>query len=244
MRILSVVGIKAYSRYGYDYLKEITLRIANYQEYTIAEKDFKNLYPSDFEDLHLLLLPRLALITSFFPASDKRSFYWLINLWTLCFPVSNNEWKIMRFNEIYKFSDGTLTNIMEALHYRVKEYKVIIRVLRIIHMVVPEHLSDTYVFTMKMEILLEPTSNKLMVVKGTSRTTNNQAFTIKKGMSMPVQMSQAQDGEGIQTDDQRLDLADDLKEAQDHISQSIKSHKKKITTSKDKILREESKTTS
>ncbi|GJW84689.1 hypothetical protein Tco_0157834 [Tanacetum coccineum] len=40
------------------------------------------------------------------------------------FPVSNNEWKIMRFNEIYKFSDGTLTNIMEALDYRVKEYKV------------------------------------------------------------------------------------------------------------------------
>ncbi|GJV41060.1 hypothetical protein Tco_1419500, partial [Tanacetum coccineum] len=40
------------------------------------------------------------------------------------FPVSNNERKIMRFNEIYKFSDGTLTNIMEALDYRVKEYKV------------------------------------------------------------------------------------------------------------------------
>ncbi|GJX55115.1 hypothetical protein Tco_0285012 [Tanacetum coccineum] len=56
MRILSVVRIKAYSRYGYDYLKEITLRRADYQEYTIAEKDFKNLYPSDFEDLNLLLL--------------------------------------------------------------------------------------------------------------------------------------------------------------------------------------------
>ncbi|GJW53349.1 hypothetical protein Tco_0097434, partial [Tanacetum coccineum] len=40
------------------------------------------------------------------------------------FPVSNNEQKIMRFNEIYKFNDGTLTNIMEALDYRVKEYKV------------------------------------------------------------------------------------------------------------------------
>ncbi|GKC97778.1 hypothetical protein Tco_1168053, partial [Tanacetum coccineum] len=158
--------------------------------------------------------------------------------------------------------------------------RVIIRVLRIILVVLPEHPSDTYVFTMKMEILLEPTSNKLMVgdsdghtledptlileilsrrfflrlnladhrfnikVKGTSRTTNNQAFTIKKGMSMPVQMSQAQDGERPQTDDQRLDLADDLKEAQDHISHSITSHKTKITTSKYKILREESKTTS
>ncbi|GKA67498.1 hypothetical protein Tco_0767415 [Tanacetum coccineum] len=30
----------------------------------------------------------------------------------------------MRFNEIYKFSDGTLTCIMEALYYRVKEFKV------------------------------------------------------------------------------------------------------------------------
>ncbi|GKF39239.1 hypothetical protein Tco_0119300, partial [Tanacetum coccineum] len=40
------------------------------------------------------------------------------------FPVSNNERKIMRFNKIYMFSDGMLTNIMEALDYRVKEYKV------------------------------------------------------------------------------------------------------------------------
>ncbi|GKD18007.1 hypothetical protein Tco_1207165 [Tanacetum coccineum] len=63
-------------------------------------------------------------------------------------------------------------------------------------------------------------------------------------MSMPAQMSQAQDGERLQVDDQRLDLADDLKEAQDHISSTITSHKTKITTSKYKILREESKTTS
>ncbi|GKF68357.1 hypothetical protein Tco_0198036, partial [Tanacetum coccineum] len=29
------------------------------------------------------------------------------------FPVSNNKQKIMRFNEIYKFSDGALINILE-----------------------------------------------------------------------------------------------------------------------------------
>ncbi|GJV46831.1 hypothetical protein Tco_1437043 [Tanacetum coccineum] len=46
----------AYSRYGYDYLSEIVLRRADFQEYKIAEKDFKNLYPSEFEDLNLLLL--------------------------------------------------------------------------------------------------------------------------------------------------------------------------------------------
>ncbi|GKB07886.1 hypothetical protein Tco_0836170 [Tanacetum coccineum] len=38
-------------------------------------------------------------------------------------------------------------------------------------------------------------------VKRTSRTKNNQAFKIKKGMSMSVQISQAQDGERPQDDD-------------------------------------------
>ncbi|GKA71821.1 hypothetical protein Tco_0778037 [Tanacetum coccineum] len=40
------------------------------------------------------------------------------------FPVNNNERKIMRFNKIYKFSDGTLTRILEVLDYKVKEFKV------------------------------------------------------------------------------------------------------------------------
>nr|GEX96958.1 histone deacetylase 14 [Tanacetum cinerariifolium]GEX97765.1 histone deacetylase 14 [Tanacetum cinerariifolium] len=170
MRILSVVSIKAYSRYGYDYLKEITLHRADYQEYTIAEKDFKNLYPSDFEDLNMLLLQGHL---NHLSGSDKHMLSTAVNLWTrnlvirqcvedfqlyiesyqkqpnltipgwdakgfeykhdytiiespraVVFPFSNNERKIMRFNEIYKFSDDTLINIMEALDYRVKEYKV------------------------------------------------------------------------------------------------------------------------
>ncbi|GJZ12240.1 isochorismate synthase, chloroplastic [Tanacetum coccineum] len=49
-------------------------------------------------------------------------------------------------------------------------------------------------------------------------------------MSMPVQMSQAQDGERPQVDDQRLNLADDLKEAQDHISSYKWVFKKKMKT--------------
>nr|GEW12420.1 hypothetical protein [Tanacetum cinerariifolium] len=169
MRIPSVVSIKAYSRYGYGYLKEITLRRAYCQEYMIAEKDFNNLYPTDFEDLNLLLLQ--GHLNNLF-GSNKRMLSTAVKMWTrnlviqqrvedfqlgiesyrkqlnltnprwdakgfeykhdytiidsphaIVFPVSNNERKIMRFNETYKFSDGTLTNIMEALDYRVKEYK-------------------------------------------------------------------------------------------------------------------------
>nr|GFC72775.1 hypothetical protein [Tanacetum cinerariifolium] len=31
---------------------------------------------------------------------------------------------MMRFNEIHKFSDGTLQQIVEALDYRVKEFRI------------------------------------------------------------------------------------------------------------------------
>ncbi|GJR29081.1 hypothetical protein Tco_1105313 [Tanacetum coccineum] len=117
-----VVRINAYSRYRYDYLKEITLRRADHQEYMIAKKDFKNLYPSDFEDLNLLLLQGHL---NHLPGFELKHDYTITNSpRTVVFPISNNERKIMRFNEIYMFSDGTLINIMEALDYRVKEYKV------------------------------------------------------------------------------------------------------------------------
>ncbi|GKC76289.1 hypothetical protein Tco_1127063 [Tanacetum coccineum] len=127
MRILSVVIIKAYSRYGYDYLSEIVLRRADFQEHTIAEKDFKNLYPSDFEDLNLLFrqghldhLPRWDATGYEF----KHDYTIIESPRAVVFPVNNNERKIMRFNEIYKFSDGTLTRILETLDYRVKEFKI------------------------------------------------------------------------------------------------------------------------
>ncbi|GKE66843.1 hypothetical protein Tco_1521004, partial [Tanacetum coccineum] len=53
IRILSVIRIKVFSMY---YVKKIVLRRADLKEYVIAERDFKYMYPSDFEDLYLLNL--------------------------------------------------------------------------------------------------------------------------------------------------------------------------------------------
>nr|GEY51630.1 hypothetical protein [Tanacetum cinerariifolium] len=114
-QILNVVTIKAYSRYGYDYLSESILRRADLQEHTIAEKDFKNLYPRDFEDLNLFLLQGYEFKHGYTIIESPRA---------IVFPVNNNKQKIMRFNKIYKFSDGTLTRIFEALSYRVKEFQI------------------------------------------------------------------------------------------------------------------------
>ncbi|GJW14230.1 hypothetical protein Tco_0018363 [Tanacetum coccineum] len=170
MRILSVVRIEVFSLYGYDYMKKIVLRRADLKEYVIAERDFKYLYPSDFEDLYLLNLQ--GHLNHLSPA-DKKILTTAVNLWTRNLVIRQRvedfqlgiesyqtqlnltkprwdatgfEYKhdftvidspravtfrdkygvqmIMRFNEIHKFSDGTLQQIDEALDYRVKEFRV------------------------------------------------------------------------------------------------------------------------
>ncbi|GKB08881.1 hypothetical protein Tco_0837193 [Tanacetum coccineum] len=143
MRILSVVSIDVFLIYRYDYMKQIVLRRANDQEYTIAENDFKDLYPSDFKDLYLLNLQGHL---NHLPLKDKKILSFAVNLWirnleatwlefmhdykildspqAVVFREKYGMQMIMRFNEIHKFSDGTLQKIDEALDYRVKEFRV------------------------------------------------------------------------------------------------------------------------
>ncbi|GJR62166.1 hypothetical protein Tco_1504328 [Tanacetum coccineum] len=78
MRILSVVRIEVFSVYGYDYMKKIVLRRTDIQEYTIAESDFKDLYPSDFEDLYLLNLQGHL---NHLPPKDNKILSTAVNLW-------------------------------------------------------------------------------------------------------------------------------------------------------------------
>ncbi|GJU30858.1 hypothetical protein Tco_1174447 [Tanacetum coccineum] len=142
MRILSVVRIEVFSLYGYNYMKKIILCRADLKEYVIAKRDFKYLYPSDFEDLYLLNLQ--GHLNHLSP--DDKKVQTQLNLtkprWEATGLEFMHDYKIldsprailfrdkygmqmlMRFNEIYKFSEGTLQQIDKALDYRVKEFKV------------------------------------------------------------------------------------------------------------------------
>nr|GFA04305.1 hypothetical protein [Tanacetum cinerariifolium] len=115
IRILSVVRIKVFSLYGYDYMKKIVLRRADLNEHVIAERDFKYLYPSDFEDLYLLKLQGFEYKHDSTVIDSPRA---------VMFRDKYEVQMMMRFNEIHKFSDGTLQQIDEALDYRVKEFRI------------------------------------------------------------------------------------------------------------------------
>ncbi|GJU12507.1 hypothetical protein Tco_1134903 [Tanacetum coccineum] len=168
MRILSVISVKVFEKYGYNYLREIILRRADYQEYKISEKDFKNLHPNDFEDLFLLNIQEKL---NHLPKTDKTSLHTAVNMWirnlvirnrvgdlqlgiesyqtkinlerpnwdaadyyfkedytivpkprAVVYRDRNDQRKLMRLNELHKFSDGTLTRVMEKLDQMVKDF--------------------------------------------------------------------------------------------------------------------------
>ncbi|GJS73314.1 hypothetical protein Tco_0706155 [Tanacetum coccineum] len=168
MRILSVIRVKTFEKYGYNYLREIILRRADYKEYKISKKDFKNLHPNDFEDLYLLnIQDKLNHLSK----SDKIHLHTAVNMWirnlvirnrvgdlqlgiesyqtklnlerpnwdatdysfkedytivpkprAVIYRDRNDQRKLMRLNEIHKFSDGTLTRVMEKLDHMIKDF--------------------------------------------------------------------------------------------------------------------------
>nr|GEV59208.1 hypothetical protein [Tanacetum cinerariifolium] len=59
--------------------KKIVLRCTDLNEHVIAERDFKYLYPSDFEDLYLLNLQGHL---NYLPLKDKKILTTAVNLWT------------------------------------------------------------------------------------------------------------------------------------------------------------------
>ncbi|GKB20492.1 hypothetical protein Tco_0854415 [Tanacetum coccineum] len=74
---ISKMKVARYHDFGLEIL--VPEHIADHREYTIAKKDFKNLYPSDFEDLNLLLLQSHL---NHLPGSDIRMLSTAVKLWT------------------------------------------------------------------------------------------------------------------------------------------------------------------
>ncbi|GJZ07267.1 hypothetical protein Tco_0541060, partial [Tanacetum coccineum] len=142
MRILSVISVKVFEKYGYNYLREIILRRADYQEYKISEKDFKNLHPNDFEDLFLLNIQEKL---NHLPKTDKTSLHTAVNMWIRNLVIGNHVGDLQLGIESYQ-TKSTL-NILIGMQPTITSKKTIRSSLSQEQFVIlPEHLSETTVF--------------------------------------------------------------------------------------------------
>nr|GEW54351.1 hypothetical protein [Tanacetum cinerariifolium] len=144
MRILSVVKIEVFSMYGYDYMKKIVIHRADLND-TLLQNETSNkkilttavnlwtrhlVIRQRVEDFQLGIESYQTQLNLTKPRWDATGFeykhdYTVIDSpRAVTFQDRYGVQMIMRFNEIHKFSDGTLQQIDEALDYRVKEFKI------------------------------------------------------------------------------------------------------------------------
>ncbi|GJZ97927.1 hypothetical protein Tco_0670380 [Tanacetum coccineum] len=232
MRILSVISVKVFEKYGYNYLREIILRRADYQEYKISEKDFKNLHPNDFEDLFLLnIQEKLNIaqadrIVSTAVNIDKKT--WARSLGSGQRLTRDKKAKYFHHCNREKTTDQKDLSKLEKLCWRTHIQslsfthcgnKSILRVLRIIIVILPEHPSETMVFHNEDGNPARANIKQALGYPKDGDGDGNSQFLrcVKASANSDVMyfFTSAQDGDPSQ-DDVRLCLGDDLKKAQDH----------------------------
>ncbi|GJT65218.1 retrovirus-related pol polyprotein from transposon TNT 1-94 [Tanacetum coccineum] len=91
-RVLAVTYVKVIRKHGYGYLEEIVVRRADNVLYRFKEGDFPRLHINDIEDIT--------------PYKDPQGFIYVDDF-------KRN--RLMRFDELYKFSDCTFTRLLSSL---------------------------------------------------------------------------------------------------------------------------------
>ncbi|GJX41819.1 hypothetical protein Tco_0256809 [Tanacetum coccineum] len=126
-RILAVTHVKVMRKHRYGYLEEIVVRRADNALYKFKEDDFPQLQINDIEEMLLLVVqnqltntlgvdinitkpnttrPDLRKRHPYTPYKDPQGFIYVDKF-------KRN--RLMRFDELYKFSDGTLTRLLSSL---------------------------------------------------------------------------------------------------------------------------------
>ncbi|GKB54836.1 hypothetical protein Tco_0905589 [Tanacetum coccineum] len=121
-RILAVTRVEVMRKHGYGYLKEIEVRRADNDLYTFKEGDFPRLCINDIEDMLLLIAQnRLTNLSS----NDVSDFAIALRMFTRSMVIQKRvenlqlgverRNRLMRSDELYKFSDRTLTGLQTSL---------------------------------------------------------------------------------------------------------------------------------
>ncbi|GJU55888.1 hypothetical protein Tco_1229602 [Tanacetum coccineum] len=114
-RILAVTHVKVMRKHGYRYLEEIVVRRADNELYRFKEGDFPRLWINDIKDMLILVInvtkpdttrPDLRKRHPYTPYKDPQGFIYVNDF-------ERN--RLMRTDELYKFSDDTLNRLLTSL---------------------------------------------------------------------------------------------------------------------------------
>ncbi|GJV22537.1 hypothetical protein Tco_1371557, partial [Tanacetum coccineum] len=102
--------------HGYKHLDWIIVQRYDDKLYTFKEDDFKRLRLQDIKDMLLILVQgKLTNLNV-----EEQAYYAYSNLRGFIYQNSDKKNKLMRVDELYKFSDGTLNDVRTALNDRLK----------------------------------------------------------------------------------------------------------------------------
>ncbi|GJR51535.1 hypothetical protein Tco_1402056 [Tanacetum coccineum] len=124
-RILAVTKLKIVEWHNYKHLDWITVRRNDDKLYTFKEGDYNKLRLQDIEDMLLLLVQgkltnlnveeRLALGVSLSNLKRKTPYTAYSNPKGFIYQKKDKKNRLMRIDELHKFSDGTLNDVRSAL---------------------------------------------------------------------------------------------------------------------------------
>ncbi|GJX84219.1 hypothetical protein Tco_0334993 [Tanacetum coccineum] len=127
-KILNVVSVKVKKLHGYGHLEEIMVRRAYRQLYKFKECDFVDLYLNKIEDMLLLVVQHKLFQLD---GSDIIVFIVALQPYTPSFNPPgviyedlNKLLRVIRADELYKFSDGTLKTIQDELHHWLIDFRL------------------------------------------------------------------------------------------------------------------------
>ncbi|GJR26992.1 hypothetical protein Tco_1103224 [Tanacetum coccineum] len=111
-RIIAVTKLQIVEWHGYKHLDWITVSRYDNKLYTFKEGDFKQLHLQDIEDMLILLVQgKLTNLNVEDPYSYPRGFIYL---------NKDKKNRLMRIDELHKFSEGTLDDVRTVLNDRLK----------------------------------------------------------------------------------------------------------------------------
>ncbi|GJY36004.1 hypothetical protein Tco_0421382 [Tanacetum coccineum] len=133
-RIIAVTKVKVMKWYDYGYLEEIEVRREDQQLYKFKEGDFPRLHLHDIENMLLLLVQNKLSNLERDVIFDLGVALWMFTRRIVIFKrvedlqlgfesyqkklniTKPETFRLMRSDELYKFSDGTLTSVRTVLH--------------------------------------------------------------------------------------------------------------------------------